>query len=319
MENATSAIVLAEGFDGRPVVSVIICTYNRARSLERTLDALAAQTYPPDRFEVMVIDDGSADETKQICERIKSRRGNFSYLRLEKNSGLSTARNIGVRKARGERLLFTDDDCIPANSWVEKLSTALAKGKPVVTGTIETPPKPYIKLCHNISAFYGSMGFQKADSRKFLVGANMGFARHILDELGGFQPNREIGEDTEIMLRAWKAGYTVNFVADAVVMHDPDRITLGSIMRYSAQHGAASVRLRNQHKDLLRTPFILRYPPLVLLAAPFIALKVTSSIYLRNRKLARLWWTMPTVYATKLAWCWGAAQGLRRTFDQGTA
>ena len=212
--------------------------------------------------------------------------------------------------------MFTDDDCIPANAWVEKLSTALANEKSIVTGALETPLKNYLKLCHNISAFYGSMRSQKEDSQRFIVGANMGFDRAVLEELGGFQPNIKIGEDTEIMLRAWRAGYSASFVPDALVMHDPDRTTLGSILSYSARHGSASIRLRNQHRDLYRTPFILRYSIFVLLAAPFIALKVTGGIYLRNRSLARLWWTIPVVYATKLAWCWGAAKGIRTISDQ---
>jgi GT2 family glycosyltransferase len=249
---------------------------------------------------------------------MQNRHPSFSYLRLETNGGLSRARNIGVKEARGDRLLFTDDDCIPADAWVEKLGAALANGKPIVTGAVDTPLKPYIKLCHNISAFYGVMPSQKEGSKRFIVGGNMGFARSVLEELGGFQPNSRVGEDTEFLLRALRAGYSPYFVPDAVVMHDPNRTTLRSIMRYSAVHGAASVRLRNQHKDLLSTPFLLRSSALVLLAAPLIALKVTGGIYLRNRTLARLWWTMPTVYATKLAWCWGAAQDLRRTSGQDT-
>lgn len=318
MENVASTTSLAEGFDGHTIVSVIICTYNRARSLERTLNALETQTYPADKFEVIVIDDGSADETKQICERMQNLRPNFSYLRLETNGGLSCARNIGMKKAQGENLLFTDDDCIPANAWVEKLGAALFNGKSIVTGAVDTPRKTYIKLCHNISAFYGSITSEKKRSQSYIVGANMGFARSVLEELGGFQPNRRIGEDTELMLRARRAGYSASFVPDASVTHDPNRTTLKSIMRYSAAHGAVSVRLRNQYKDVLRTPFILRSSILVLLAAPLIALKVTGSIYLHNRTLARLWWTIPMVYATKLAWCWGAAKGLRGISAQDT-
>jgi len=318
MEITASTTDLAEGFKGGPIVSVIICTYNRAQSLERALNALKAQTYPTDKFEVIVIDDGSMDETKQMCERIKSHRPRFSYLRLEANGGLSCARNIGIKRAQGKRLLFTDDDCIPGNFWVEKLSAALADGRPIVTGTVDTPRETYIKLCHNISAFYGSMPSQEKGSRNYIVGANMGFARSVLEELGGFQPYRRIGDDTELMLRALRAGYSASFVPDAIVTHDPNRTTLKSIMRYSTVHGAASVRLRNQYKDVLGTPFMLRSPILVLLTAPLIALKVTGSIYLQNRTLARLWRTIPVVYATKLAWCWGAAKGLRGISAQDT-
>jgi len=313
MDNATITPDLAKRLKNQPNVSVIVCTYNRANSLARTLEALAHQTYPKDKFEVIVVDDGSADETRQICKKMQNSRLSFTYHRLGTNRGLSAARNTGIKKATADKLLFTDDDCIPAPTWVEKLSAALSDGRHIVSGAVGTRLKPYAKLCHNISAFYGVMPSQKEGPRKLIAGANMGFSRLVLEELSGFRTAFRIGDDSEIMLRACKAGHEAYFTPNALVMHDPDRTTLSSIMRYSAVHGAVSVRLRNQYKDFFKTPFFLRTPALILLAAPLIALKVTSSIYLRNRTLARLWWTIPAVYATKLAWCWGAAKGIRKT------
>ena len=313
MDNETLTIGLAKELVSQPNVSVIVCTYNRANSLARTLEALARQTYPKDKFEVIVVDDGSVDETRQICEKMQNSRPSFTYHRLETNRGLSAARNTGIKKATADKLLFTDDDCIPAHTWVEKLTAALSNGRHIVSGAVDTHSKSYAKLCHNISAFHGVLPSQKEGPRKLIAGANMGFSRLVLEELGGFRTAWQIGDDTEIMLRAWKSGYEAFFTPDAVVMHDPDRNTLSSIMRYSAVHGAVSIRLRNRHKDFFKTPLFLRTSAFILLAAPLIALKVTGSIYLRNPALARLWWTIPAVYATKLAWCWGAARGVRKT------
>jgi glycosyltransferase involved in cell wall biosynthesis len=316
MSNISYRTDLSEKLELHPDVSVIVCTHNRAHSLARTLEALEHQTYPKDKFEIIVVDDGSVDETRQICEKMQNNLSFFSYHRHETNRGLSAARNTGIKTATADKLLFTDDDCIPASTWVEKLSAALSDGRHIVSGAVDTRLKPYAKLCHNISAFHGAMPSQKEGPRKLIAGANMGFSRRVLEELGGFRTAWQVGDDTEIMIRAGRARHEAYFTPNAVVMHDPDRTTLRSIMRYSAVHGSVSIRLRNRHKDFFKTPFIFRSSALVLLAAPLIALEVTGSIYLRNRTLARLWWTIPAVYATKLAWCWGAARGIRVTSNR---
>jgi len=136
-------------------------------------------------------------------------------------------------------------------------------------------------------------------------------ARSLLEKLGGFQEGRVLAGDMELILRARAKGYRVHLAPDAVVTHDPERTDLRTVFGYAAEHASKTILLRNEYRWLLRTPFVLRSPGLVLLAAPLIALNVTVAIYLTNFRLVRLFWTLPLVYALKLAWCWGAARGLR--------
>ena len=93
--------------------------------------------------------------------------------------------------------------------------------------------------------------------------------------------------------------------------HAPPRVTVGSVLGYAAAHAAETILFRQRFRELLRTPLVLFSPVLILLAAPLIALKTTAGIYLGNRKLIRCCHTIPLVYLIKLAWCWGAARGLR--------
>lgn len=102
----------------RPQISVVVPVYNGARTLAETLRALSRQDYP--RREVIVVDDGSDDDSAELALG----RGAHRVVRLSRNWGAGTARNVGARLARGEVLAFTDADCVPPARW---LSTAVSE------------------------------------------------------------------------------------------------------------------------------------------------------------------------------------------------
>ena len=291
--------------------SVLISTRNRAHLLERALLSLARQTMKPEQFEIIVVDDGSTDNTAEVCERMHRELPNLRYIPVGAHVEIGLAGNIGIQSARGSLLLFTDDDCIAREDWVERMTVVLEQ-EPIIAGAIASPTSNHIKLCHNIAQFYPFMPDQKAGPVEFIAGANMGFSRSVLEELNGFGESRQLCEDMELILRARLKGYIAYFAPDAVVTHDPERTILAAVLRYSSEHASETVLLRNEYRSLLRTPFVLRSSTFLLLAAPVIALKVTLSIYLGNSHLIRYFWTAPVVYSLKLAWCWGAARGLRR-------
>lgn len=296
--------------------SIIISTYNRSHLLKRLLLALPSQTLAPDSYEVLVVDDGSADDTADVCREMMGKITNLKYLSTRKNVGLPKAQNLAIREARGQHLLFTDDDCIPEKDWAVQLSSALDR-EPIVAGAINTTRSNFSTVCHNISEFHPFMPGRSAGYTAFIAGANMGLRRTVIKELGGFLEDRPCCPDMEMGLRARERGYAVYYDPAAVVTHDPERTNLKSIFKYSADHASSTILLRHKYQTVLRTPFILKSPALILAAAPVIALKVTAGIYLRNYRLARYIWTAPVIYALKLAWCWGAARGLRNRNDSG--
>src|SRR5271157_2306584 len=103
-------------------VSLIICTYNRCGSLLRTLESIAASEPPSVEWEVLVVDNNSADQTRAAVEEFASRHpGRFRYV-FEPNQGLSNARNAGILAARGAVIAFTDDDVIVDTSWLLNLT-----------------------------------------------------------------------------------------------------------------------------------------------------------------------------------------------------
>src|SRR6266498_196465 len=105
------------------LVSVIIPTHNRSGFIERAFTSLVEQEYPKDKFEIIVIDDGSNDRTPEILERFRKQHAFFRYL-SQANKGPAAARNLGIRQANGEIILLMDDDCIAATTWARELVNA---------------------------------------------------------------------------------------------------------------------------------------------------------------------------------------------------
>ena len=292
------------------LASVILCTYNRVRLLERALRSLARQTAASEQFEIIVVDDGSTDGTAELCTRAGRDLPNLNHIAMGKNSGLAAAGNRGIRSARGELLLFIDDDCIAQENWVRHLAAALEQ-HPIAAGAIQSPVSNYIKFCHNISQFHPFMKRRAEGWARSIAGANMGIRRSVLEELGGFDEKSQV-PDMDLLFRAWSQGHRVHFAPNAVVIHDPDRTNLATVLQIASEHASNMILLRNRYGSFLRTPFVVRSPQLILLAAPLIALAGTLGIYLNNAGLLPYFWTAPLVYAQKLAWCWGAARGLKK-------
>lgn len=198
-----------------PDVSVVVATCNRRASLGRLLDALAAQT-GLSRFEVVVVDDASVDDTPDLL----ATAGPFDAfvlrtIRLPANRGPAVARNAGWRAASAPLICFTDDDCQPTPTWLAALAGAL-RTTPVVQG--RTVPDP------GQVARWGPWSHTVEVLREggFYETCNMGYRREALTSLGGFDESfrRPYGEDADLGWRAREAGLATAFVAEALVYHD---------------------------------------------------------------------------------------------------
>src|SRR5262249_55512081 len=107
-----------------PLFSVIIPTYMRPQQLQDCLEGLACQNYPRDRYEVIVVDDGSPDMPEPVTTPFHARM----QLRLLRapHGGPAAARNAGAREAAGDLLAFTDDDCVPSSGWLQALAHGIS-------------------------------------------------------------------------------------------------------------------------------------------------------------------------------------------------
>ncbi len=292
------------------LASVIVSTRNRARLLERLLLALAAQAGLEEAWEILVVDDHSTDETPTVCRDWQNRLRNLRVITQGQHGGLGAAANRAVTASRGACLLFTDDDCVPEPNWVRRMTQALGAA-PIVAGGIVAPTANYFQLCHNIAQFHPFLVPGPTARRpEFVAGANLGVRREVMAEVGEFDPRTPI-PDMEWVLRARAAGLAIAFAGSAAITHDPPRASCREILAYAADHAEHTIALRQRFRELLSTPFVLRSRPLLLAAAPLIALRTAVLIFAGNRCLWRHGHTFPVVFLIKMAWCRGAARGLR--------
>ncbi len=161
--------------DSFPFVSVVVPAFERPAGLEALLGALAEQSYPPYRFEVLICDDGS---TPPLAERVQVRDLPFSvrFLRAE-NAGPATARNRGIAEARGTIVAFTDDDCLPAQDWLEAIAEALADP---ATYAVHGPTRSSVPA---IDPFVHSIHIDQAHG---VATANFAVRKDKLVAVGGF-------------------------------------------------------------------------------------------------------------------------------------
>jgi glycosyltransferase involved in cell wall biosynthesis len=220
-----------------PSISVIICTRNRCLSLKETLDTIAALDLADvPEFELIVVDNGSSDDTRQMAQNFVETAPFPVSVVVEGRPGLSQARNTGLKVARHELIMFTDDDCLVATNWA-KIAVHLFQGdlKKLVAGRVELYDETHLPL-----AVKNALDRQELTSYDnilgFLHGANMSFGRCVMEIIGEFDTNLGAGshlksaEDSEFVYRAYKHGIPVIYEPDLRVWHNHGRT--GSIEWY---------------------------------------------------------------------------------------
>lgn len=210
-------------------VSIIVPTYNRRGSVERLLRVLHDQSYPSDRFEVLVIDDGSEDGTPSMLRTLKTA---FVLRILEQpHQGPAEARNRGVASAEGDLVLFLDDDVVPSRDLISvHVATQAAQGDGAVVIGPMLPPKdwsrsPWVRWEEEkLQTQYDAMlaGEWSATERQFYT-ANSSLQRCLFVQSGGFDTRFKRAEDVELGYRLRNLGARFIFTPTADVLHYASR------------------------------------------------------------------------------------------------
>lgn len=210
------------------LVSVVIPTYDRADLVSRALDALDRQTLASDRFEVVVVDNGSVDDT---AERLGRRSDPFALrvVSLPHNRGPAGARNAGLAAATAPTVAFTDSDCVPGDRWLEAGLAALTPGVRLVQGRTEPDPAAevgpwsYTQRITELNGLFETCNvfYRTADLR-----AVDGFD----EDIGYF------GEDTVAAWTVLRQGGSAAFANDALVHHEVFDHGLGWYLRWTRNY-----------------------------------------------------------------------------------
>ena len=235
-------------------LTVAICTYNRADFLRQTLAGLALQNFPRDQFEVLVIDNNSRDHTPAVVAEFSASQPAPRHL-LETAQGLDYARNRAIVEARGDIILFADDDILVQHDWLALMLAPFAADATHHVGAVggEVIPvfpdglPPWVSEWHAPLAFRADAG--PLPARHSPMGANLAIPRAVFAQVGVFHTaldraagNYFSGGDSEMIRRIRAAGLAVWFAPAAAVHHQmpASRTTF----RYAARHAFDSARSR---------------------------------------------------------------------------
>jgi cellulose synthase/poly-beta-1,6-N-acetylglucosamine synthase-like glycosyltransferase len=204
-----------------PVISVIIPAYNAAGSIGECLEALLHQSVEQDDYEIIVVDDGSTDGTEEIA------RAYGVHVFSQPNQGPTAARNQGVAQARGDILLFTDADCMPAENWIEEMVRPLSDPEVVgVKGAYATRQRGLIPRFIQLE-FEDRYRLLRRDRYIDFVDTHAAaFKKQVFDIAGGFDPSipGPTAEDADLSYRISSLGYKMVFNPKAIVYHrHPER------------------------------------------------------------------------------------------------
>jgi glycosyltransferase involved in cell wall biosynthesis len=230
-----------------PLASIVVPTHNRSALLARCMDSLLAQE--PEGFEIVIVDDGSGDDTRATVARYEGPR--VRYLRQEQ-AGSARARNVGAAAARGAYLIFMDDDDEVEPTWFRRLLDLIAATRPAVAccGQVQLRDGRFFR--HKMPIDMGA----ECDHLKgrFLPGT-YAIRREVFEAVGGFQEDLRAGQHAEMAIRlaaqARERDWTIACVDEPLVLHhlhdgsrirrDPAAVRQGAEM-FLDLHGA---RLRD--------------------------------------------------------------------------
>jgi glycosyltransferase involved in cell wall biosynthesis len=257
------------------LITVAVCTHDRAHSLGATLDSLQCQTYR--NFEILVVDNApSSDATEQL---VRVDYPDARYVR-EERVGLDWARNRGIAEARGEFIAYIDDDAIADPGWLSALIAAFDSPDVMCVTGLVVPAR----LATPAQELFERFGFSMSFDRRYFnlrmqsprpgfpfkgftgTGCNSAFRRGVFDQIGLFDIRLDVGTpvpgggDLDIFARVIRAGYTLVYDPAPVIFHD-HIADMARLIDKMGQYHKANIAYLTKHilSDRVYAPMILKY------------------------------------------------------------
>lgn len=220
-----------------PRISVVVCSYNGSRTIRECCAGLQKLQYP--NYEVIVVNDGSTDSTAKIVNE-------FDYRLLStENMGLSHARNLGLKTATGEIVVYLDDDACPAPHWLTYLAASFMRSQHAGIGgpNLTIKEDGWIAECIGHSPGNPTHILVTDEEAEHIPGCNMAFRKAALEAIGGFDPQFLIaGDDVDVCWRLQQRGWTLGFSPAATVWHHR-RTSVKAYWKQQINYGKAEALL----------------------------------------------------------------------------
>lgn len=278
-----------------PYFSIVIPTYNRPERLVSCLTAIVQLDYPRDRFEVVIVDDGS---NPSIEPTVTPFQAQFNLILIQQtNSGPATARNKGAAQARGQYLVFTDDDCAPLPNWLQVLESHFIANSGAIVGghTLNALPENLYSTASQVLIDYLYQYYNaNPQQAQFFASNNFALPTEVFRKVGSFDTSFPLaaGEDRELCDRLLHYGYPMSYAAAAQI-HHAHALTLKKFWRQHFNYGRGAfhfhqVRARRIADKIKVEPWsfylqLLTYPfshpssqPALLIAVLFVLSQVAN-------------------------------------------
>jgi mycofactocin system glycosyltransferase len=288
-----------------PFVSIIIPVMDRAEELGRCLESISNIRYPKEKLELIVVDDGSRDNSKDVA-------ASFGALVLDSGGtgmGPAAARNCGSRSASGELLAFIDSDCIASTQWLEELVGLFDDPEVAAVGGLVDGMHTssfldrYELVMSSLTLGNRERSGQQGEDTFYLPSCNMLVHSAAFRTAAGFDPELHVGEDVDLSWRLRDTGYRIIYMPKGRVGHEHRNAFLPFIRR-RFQYGTSEAMLQIlhpiRHKKMVVPPVlaaaliisiaaIVAFSPVLAITA--LALMATDS-FLSRRRLARMGLTL---------------------------
>ncbi len=294
-----------------PRVTVAVLTYNRSRLLRETLAGMVAQNYPSGGWELIVVDNNSTDDTREVVASFQS-GAPAPRLVVETRQGLDNGRNRAIEEARGEVIVLADDDILVGPDWLAQLVAPFASDNAHRIGVVGGEVVPVFPdgVPAWLAGAHRPLGFRREPGPlppgQAPMGANFAFPRWVFERLGRFDTDLDRqgarlfgGGDSEMIRRVRAAGLEAWFVPGARALHQmtAERLTLGYALRHAFDSARSRVvdRVRTLRADG-RSPWgylVSRAAGSALKLAGFLAAALLCALILRTgaakAALVRAW------------------------------
>jgi len=289
-------------------ISIIIPTTN-----EKTLEAVvrAASEQMPGA-EMIVVGYGPAGI---VAGQYQAR-----FFDMEKKTPKPAGINRAVRIAKNEWLIVLDADAIPQPGWGKFMLQGFMEGKQLFSGSVDVSHGPFWTKVYNLSCFHEVTPERRPQPMRYLPGLTLGFTRFAFERIGELNESDVRSQDYDWTLRASRIGILLFLIPEARVIHEAgNRRSFKDVWNSWARNAFYNWRVRIRYQDFLGTPVILRFPLLILIFSPILAIWPTLRIMRTSpRSFFRYIYLIPAVYLTKIAWCWGVFHAATETKNSGS-
>lgn len=296
-----------------PLVTAVICTFNRARYLRKAIRSLLEQTMSRDQYEIIIVDNNSTDNTRAVAATFESEL-NLRYI-FEPVQGLCQARNTGLAHARGTYVAYLDDDGLVVPGWTQAIADSFRMAERsigCVGGSIEVLweiPRPDW-ISDPLLCYYGDLAYEKSwkyldGIHEYVGGGNAAYPVALLKAMGGFDTSMghkgskiRYSEESILHLRMIEQGHSLLYNANMRIMHHAgeEKVNYNWLKRRIFWQGFSSVQVERRLGKRSRRPApheaynLARY----WIKRPFECVTILSDIGPINQKLmdrrhAALW------------------------------